>query len=94
MDPPEEETRLRTLIRSGEASSNEISRYEKLSESRLRDLFAAGPGTFFDIQELADPLPPNATIAQSLACDSCGEMVMETKLADRDGRKVCRACEF
>lgn len=94
LNPPEEESRLRTLIHSGEASSEEIRRYEKLSESRLKDLFAAGPHTFFDIQELADPLPPNATIAQSIACDSCGEMVMETKLEDHNGRKLCRACEL
>jgi formylmethanofuran dehydrogenase subunit E len=92
LDGPEEELELRELIRSGKASAEDISRYERISESRLKDLFAGGAETFFDIEELTDPPPDYATIAQSIACDDCGEMVMETKLENRGGRKVCRAC--
>ena len=93
LDAPEEEQELRDLINSGKASAEEIRSYEKMSESRLEELFALGPDAFFDIQEQGDELPAHATIAQSIACDVCGEMVMETKLADHGGRKICRACE-
>ena len=93
LDAPEEEQELRDLINSGQASAEEIRSYEKMSESRLEELFARGPDAFFDIQEQGDELPAHATIAQSIACDVCGEMVMETKLADHGGRKICRACE-
>jgi len=92
MDAPEEELSLREVLRSGQASPDEIKRYEEISEIRIRDLFSAGPGNFFEIQKLEAPLPPAATIAQSLACDSCGEMVMKTKLEDLNGRKVCKGC--
>ena len=93
LDAPEEEQELRELINSGQASAEEIQRYEEMLESRLKDLFAGGPEKFFDIQEQTDHLPPHATMAQSIACASCGEMVMETKLTDHGGRKLCRACE-
>ena len=93
LDAPEEEQELRVLINSGRASAEEIRSYEKMLERRLKHLFAGGPESFFDIQEQDDELPTHATIAGSIACDSCGEMVMETKLSDHDGRKVCRACE-
>ena len=93
LDAPEEEQELWDLINSGQASAEEIRSYENMSESRLEDLFARGPDAFFDIQEEGDELPAHATIARSIACDGCGEMVMETKLADHGGRKVCRACE-
>jgi formylmethanofuran dehydrogenase subunit E len=93
LDVPEEEQELRDLINSGQASTEEIRNYERMSESRLKDLFAGGPKQFFDIQELEDELPAHATIAPSRACASCGEMVMETKLSDHGGRNLCRACE-
>lgn len=92
LSAPDEELSLRDLLRSGQASADEVKRYEEISESRIRDLFSAGPGNFFEVQELTGPLPPAATIAQSLACDSCGEMVMKTKLEDLNGRSVCKGC--
>ena len=92
LDGPEEEQQLRELIRSGQASAEQVRRYEHLSESRLNDIFAGGPENFFAVQELSDPLPSHATLAPSIACHSCGEMVLETKLEDRGGIKVCRAC--
>lgn len=92
LDPSEEELTLRDLIRSGQASTDEMSRYEDISEGRISELFAAGAEAFFDIQDLADPLPPSATIAPSMPCDSCGEMVMKTKLEHQGGQTVCREC--
>ncbi len=65
LNAPEEEQSLRELLLSGQASPEEVKRYEEISESRIRDLFSAGPGNFFEVQELAGPLPPAATIAQS-----------------------------
>lgn len=88
LDPPKDEAELAELIRSGKASAEEVRSYEEISKRRVDDLFGAGPGTFFDIYELNDPLLPRARIAPSLPCDTCGEMVMETKLEGG----ICRAC--
>jgi formylmethanofuran dehydrogenase subunit E len=93
LDAPEEERELRELINSGQASATQIQRYENMSENRLKNLFAGGPEEFFDIQDQDLELPAHAMIAQSIACEGCGEMVMETKLVDRGSRKVCKACE-
>lgn len=93
LEAPGDELRLRDLINSGQASAEEIRSYEKMSESRVKELFAGGPENFFDVQDQDDELPAHATIAPSIACAGCGEMVMETKLVDRDGRKLCRACD-
>ena len=92
LDGPEEERQLRELISSGQASPEETRRYEHMLEGRLKDLFAGGPEKFFEVQEHSNPLPPYAKIAQSIACESCGEMVMETKLVSHGGSKLCRAC--
>lgn len=92
MEAPDKELHLRDLIRSGQASEDDIKRYEEMSESRLRGLFSEGPASFFEIRELDGPLPPSATIAPSQPCDGCGEMVMETKLVDQGGQSMCRGC--
>ena len=92
LEPSGEERTLRESIRSGAASAADIRRYEEISQARIEGLFAAGPASFFDIQELSEPLLPPARIAPSQPCGRCGEMVMETRLVDRGEGKVCRPC--
>jgi len=92
MDVPEKEHVLLDKIRSQQASPAEIATYEKLHENRSNALFENGPETFFTIQELNIEMPQKARIAPSLPCDRCKEPVMETKLQERDGLKLCRSC--
>lgn len=92
MTPPEEERNLLDKISAGQASPAEIKQYEHHSHARIEELFKEGPKAFFKIQESALHLPPKAAIRTSLPCDSCGEMVMQTRL-HRDGeRQLCKGC--
>lgn len=38
------------------------------------------------------PEPPKARIRQSVVCERCGEMVMETRVRDAAGRLLCIPC--
>ena len=89
---PEEEQQLAKRIGSGHASNAEKQKYQDLFESRSEKLFQQGPGAFFSVEKIALTLPPHATRAPSTPCELCKEMVMETKLEDRDGQKICRGC--
>ncbi|MFW2366746.1 MAG: FmdE family protein [Desulforhopalus sp.] len=89
---PVEEQELADRIRTGKCTPDDVKNYEKLFESRGEELFAKGPETFFDIQKLTLTLPPKAARAPSEPCDSCGEMVMSTKLEAVNGSKTCKAC--
>ena len=51
-----------------------------------------GPEAFFNVTPLDLDLPPMARMAPSQPCDGCGEPVMQTKLSDSGGRKLCRSC--
>ena len=90
---PAEEQQLLELIRSGKASRQEIQLYERMSEERETSLFAGWPDSFFDVERITLSLPPRATRVPSLPCAVCGEMVMETKLIEVGGQKICRGCE-
>ena len=90
---PEREKSLSEKIASHKVSATELKEYEKIYETRGEDFFSRGPEAFFDIEPITElNLPPKAPRAPSIACDICGEMVMETKLTERGGHLVCRGC--
>lgn len=89
---PVKEQELGDKIRDGKGTPDEVKTYETLFETRGKELFSKGPEAFFEIQKIAVELPPKAPREPSELCDSCGEMVMSTKLEAVNGSKACRAC--
>ncbi len=89
---PEKEQFLAQKIRVAKASSEEISEYEKLYETRSEALFDKGPEAFFTVEDMKIPSPSKARMAPSKMCDICGEAVMETKLTSINSLNYCRAC--
>ncbi|SDO79434.1 FmdE family protein [Desulforhopalus singaporensis] len=90
---PEREKYLAEKISSNISSDSELKEYEQLYEARGEDLFSRGAESFFDVEQIANlELPKKAVIAQSVACADCGEMVMKTKLLEKNRRTVCRSC--
>jgi formylmethanofuran dehydrogenase subunit E len=92
LTPPEAERNILEKIRAGHASTAEIKQYERDSQARIDELFKGGPQAFFEIQESDLSLPPKATIRSSMPCDSCGEMVMQTRLYSDGNRQLCKRC--
>jgi formylmethanofuran dehydrogenase subunit E len=71
---------------------------KQLSDADARqqkiDLILNAPlDELFDMRETVIELPPRAEIRRSLACDACGEPVMETRLVDRQNRRLCHDCD-
>ena len=91
---PDQEKLLAEKIAAHSASIEEQKEYEKCFETRGEKYFSQGPEAFFTIEHIAQlHLPPNAPRATSIACEICGEMVMETKLLEVGGHLVCRGCQ-
>ena len=90
---PEREKLLAERIAARQATPAEQQEYQTIYEARGKEFFAGGPEAFFDIEQLtALNLPPKAPRAPSVACEVCGEMVMQTKLTEVGGHLVCRGC--
>ncbi len=90
---PEREKILAEKIAAHQANSAEQREYQNIYEARGEDFFSGGPEAFFDIEQIdALNLPPKAPRAPSVACEVCGEMVMQTKLTEVGGHLVCRGC--
>lgn len=85
---------LAEKINARKATVEEQQEYQQIYERRGKDFFSGGPEAFFDVQQIEKlNLPPKAPRAPSIACDICGEMVMQTKLTQVGGQMVCRGCQ-
>ncbi len=90
---PEREKELAEKIAAHQATPADQQEYQEIYEARGEDFFSGGPEAFFEIEQLnALNLPPKAPRAPSIACEVCGEMVMQTKLTEVGGHLVCRGC--
>jgi len=70
-------------------------RWSKEGESReetIKRLLSMPPEDLFDTREETIDLPPKAEVLQSVICDSCGEVVMETKVRLYQNKRLCIPC--
>lgn len=61
-------------------------------EAKIRWILSAPQDEVVSCQEVAIDEPAQARLMQSAACDACGELVMETRLCEVDGRRLCIPC--
>jgi formylmethanofuran dehydrogenase subunit E len=83
---------LMARIRSGEASSEERSRFQDLHQQRGREILDLPLERLFDVQTVEPRIPAKARVRDSIQCEACGEMVMETRIRLMGGRKLCIPC--
>ena len=73
-------------------SEEERARFRHLREEHCSRILNAEIEELFSIGQPSKPVPPHAPMKRSLLCESCGEMVMETKARLSDGRILCPQC--
>ncbi len=86
---------LRSLSRKvaiGTAHGEEQVRYEELRRSLQDRYMNAELEDMFIIMEPAFPIPKPARVLQSLQCEACGEMTMESRTRRMDGKILCQPC--
>jgi len=86
---------LRSLsgkVANGTANEEERVRYEELRQSLQDRYMNAEMEEIFIIMEPAFPIPKPARILQSLQCEACGEMTMESRTRRLDGKTLCLPC--
>ncbi len=70
----------------------EQKRYKKLMESRVKHIMGAKLEELFEAKPANGPVPKKARILESLICQSCGEMVMESRTRTFLGKTFCIPC--
>jgi len=87
-----EDVALFEEIRKGEAKTEEIERFEKLREKRLKKILEAEADTLFTLEEVEADIPHKARIVESTVCDQCGEPTKADLLQEINGQRVCIPC--
>jgi formylmethanofuran dehydrogenase subunit E len=86
---------LRSLSKkvvNGTANEEERIRYEELRRSLQNRYMGADIEKMFIIMEPVFPIPKPARILQSLQCEACGEMTMESRTRRIHGKTLCPPC--
>lgn len=61
---------------------------------QIEFMLSRDPSAFFEVRKDAlSCLPSAARIHESIACDVCGEVVMSTRLRQRENQNVCIPCD-
>lgn len=79
-------------VRSREATPDERARFQVLHEARAQRILDAPIETLFTVEAVDLHLPEKARLYESVQCEECGEMAMETRIRLLGGQKLCLPC--
>lgn len=82
----------KAITRREPLTDQESRRMKELWIKRSFATVEAPAGTLFTISTVDTPVFPYAPIVDSQQCATCGEKVMETKVALRHGKPMCLRC--
>jgi formylmethanofuran dehydrogenase subunit E len=83
---------LMKKVTDGTANEGERVRYDELRKTLQDRYMDADLDEMFIMMEPSFPIPKPARILQSLRCEACGEMAMESRTRRFEGKTLCLPC--
>jgi len=83
---------LMKKMNEGTITDKEKTTLEDFREARKEKFMSATLEELFLVSELTAPAPRPARVLQSLCCETCGEMTMESRTRKFDGKTLCIPC--
>ena len=75
------------------ALKNSILNNKKLSrDEKIQKLLSLKPGDIFNIRNIEYDPPGRAQIEESLPCSICGELTMDSRMMNYQGKNMCIPC--
>ena len=90
-EPDEDRETWRRFL-DGDPDPDVARRVEELKAAKVRAILEAPAHELLQVREVRAEPPPRARIRASARCDACGEKVMEGRLRERGGRRLCIPC--
>ena len=85
-------SRLHRKMQSQELSEDEKTLWKEAREMISKRMMESDLQDLFDIKKPDGPIPQKARILTSLACDKCGESVMESRTRRLQEQTLCIPC--
>ncbi len=83
---------LMKKMNEGTITEEEKKTLEDFREIRKETFMQAALEDMFVVSEIIPPAPRPARVLQSLRCETCGEMTMESRTRKFDGKTLCIPC--
>jgi formylmethanofuran dehydrogenase subunit E len=83
---------LMKKMNEGTITDKEKKTLEDFREARKEKFLSATLEEIFLVSELTALAPRQARVLQSLCCETCGEMTMESRTRKFDGKTLCIPC--
>lgn len=87
-----EHSELFAKVRSRNATGDERHRFRTLHEAASHQVLRLAPEDLYTVERFFGAPPSRARIHRSIACEACGEAVIETRIRQFDGRHLCEPC--
>ncbi len=88
----EEMSALMKKITAGEATEVEQKQCEAYKAASIQKIMDADLEQLFTVKEISEPPVRPAKNLQSIKCEACGEMTMESRIRRFDSRYLCIPC--
>jgi len=83
---------LHKKMGAGELTPEDRRRLEQLRDEWTDKIMDADLDDVFEVKPAETPAPRKARIMESLVCDSCGELTMESRTRNYMGQTLCLPC--
>jgi len=89
--PPFAES-YKKVVSSQDHSDEEIASFKKLGIEKAFAILTLDFDKLFNVAEVRMGIPSYAPSHKSIVCDKCGEGVMESRIIEKQGKKMCIPC--
>ncbi len=79
-------------LRHGQGENTNQEQFEVISQQQVEKVLNLQLDVLFDIKRVDPKIPDKARVRDSVQCQECGEMVMETRACRFGGRTLCIPC--
>lgn len=90
--PDPEREALGARVGAGDATAEDRRRFDALRAERIDMILDTPAERLFALSEASAEPPRPARVHSSVACEACGEAVMETRIRRFDGQLLCIPC--
>ncbi|MFP4006306.1 MAG: FmdE family protein [Candidatus Hadarchaeia archaeon] len=91
-DYPEYSKLFEKVVEQREGDEEDRSRMNDLSRKISFEVICMSADDFFNFEMVEPDLPEFAPIFESCRCDKCGDTVMESRIVEIGGSKLCLPC--
>jgi formylmethanofuran dehydrogenase subunit E len=91
-DESPEDKALWERFSSGDRSPEVVKGIKELKARKTEAILSAEEEQVLKIRPVETPPPPRARLYPTARCEICGEKVMETRIREKEGKKLCIPC--